>query len=153
MVAQTLTKSRTLIARWSSRHDWPARARAYDNHLTAAWAAEAATARASLAHRHLAVAHAALEKVDARVKAIDPADLSVAEVVRLWDVAVRTERDALLTPIRLEVSGPDGRPIAVAATDEERHDRMLALRRELEARTASDDGPGRTRRPRRRVVT
>lgn len=134
-VAIQCNKSRSLMNRWSSRHRWTPRAEAWDAHLSSAYRAEVVDAQRSLAHRHLAVAHAALEKVTAAVQAVDCTDLSVPELVRLWDIAARTEREALAVPLRVEVSGPEGAPIVVAAlTDEERHARLAALRREIDKR-------------------
>lgn len=134
-VAEELDKSRSLIGRWSSRHRWRPRADAWDAHLTTTYVAEARDARRTLAHRHLAISHAALEKVAAAVTALAGDGLTVAELVKLWDIATRTERDALQLPGRVEISGPGGGPVVVdAMTDEERLTRLLALRREVDAR-------------------
>lgn len=140
-VAQELTKSRSLIARWSSSHDWPERAAAWDRHIAGAYAAELIEAQRTLAHRHLAVAQTALEKVTAAVAAVDPSRLSVPDVAKLWDLAVRTERDAVDVPTRVEVTGPDGAPLLQVSdlADEDRHARMVALYRELASRLGDTD--------------
>lgn len=143
MVAEELHKSRSLIGRWSSRHRWRARVDAWDASIVTTYRAEAHEAQRSLAHRHLAVAHVALQRVSAAVYAIDPAELTVAGLVRLWEIAVRTEREALQQPIRLEVTGADGKSTLVAAlTDEERRSRLLSLRRELDERLSEASGIG-----------
>jgi hypothetical protein len=97
-VANELQKSRSLINRWSARHGWPDRAAAWESHLMAAYAAEIADARRTLAHRHVAVAREALEKVAAAVTRLDPADLSPSELARLWDTAATRELTALDLP-------------------------------------------------------
>lgn len=134
-VAEELDKARSLVGRWSSRHRWVPRAAAWDSHLTAAYVAEAREARRTLAHRHVAIAQEALEKVAAAVAAVDAGRLTVPELVRLWDIAARTEREALQVPARLEVSGPGGGALVIGEmSDEERLARLVVLRREVDNR-------------------
>ncbi|QCW51459.1 hypothetical protein FE634_15475 [Nocardioides dongxiaopingii] len=142
-VAAECNKSRSLLNRWSARHKWVRRAQAWDADLNREYLGEVIEARRTLAHRHLAVSRTALEKVAAAVAGIDPSGLTVAETARLWDLATRTEREALQVPTRVELSGPGGGPIGVMAhlTDEERHTRLRALRREIDERLEVTERP------------
>lgn len=139
-VGGELHKSRTLIGRWSSRHQWVRRSSAFDAHVASEYRAEIVDAQRSIAHRHLAVSQAALTKVARAVDGIDAGTLTVAELVRLWEIAARTEREALQTPIRVQVTGADGGPIEVSLmSDEDRHARLLTLRREINMRLSDNE--------------
>lgn len=144
-VAAECNKSRSLINRWSAQHRWVRRAAAWDADLNAEYRRELVEAQRTLAHRHLAVSRQALAKVAAAVAGIDPASLTVAETTRLWEIATRTEREVLPVSTHIEVRGPAGGSIGFSSqmTDEERHARLGALRREIDERISDVDLPPR----------
>ncbi len=134
-VAGKLGKSSTLLSRWSSRHDWVARAAAYDVDADREWRAQQAAARRDMAHRHAHVAAKMLTLVVRRLGQLDPAKLSPAELARWLEVAARVEREALGAPDRVEVSGLDGGPVQVLdLTDEDRRARLRQLQAEIAKR-------------------
>lgn len=108
VVAQKLTKSTTIIKRWSTRWTWVERARAYDQHLAdieqerreqavAAeadkWAARRAEQRDSdwaLAQGLKVTAAKLIQQVDPeRLKSIDPDTLTAGEAAKLIDTSAR----------------------------------------------------------------
>jgi hypothetical protein len=136
-----LAKSATLIGRWSSKHDWPKRAAAYDDHIAnTAFAAEEATlvqhagkwATRMEATREEAfqIAGKLIEKAEAMLKfplaettsadgktTIKPGRWTFADAAKLADVAARLKQLATGLPTeRLEHSGPDGAPMVSLAT-------------------------------------
>lgn len=110
-VAEALAKSGALISRWSAEHRWVDRVTAYDADVDRRWRASLIARRRRATDRHLGIAVAAQQKIAARIVGMDAEKLTVTELTRLLDVAVRIERDALGEPIRHEVSGPDGDPL------------------------------------------
>ena len=55
-VAQQLNKSLTLIGRWSSNHNWPERARAYDRDLDKRAHDQAVREVRNMTNRHIRIA-------------------------------------------------------------------------------------------------
>lgn len=134
-VAEELAKSEALLKRWSARWGWAVRSDAYDRAMASAHDQAAVAARQEMAVRHAALAVRLLDAVAERLSTLDVARLRPAELVRMVEVAVRVERLARGVPDRLEVGGPDGGPVVVAAlTPEERRARLVELRAELDRR-------------------
>ncbi len=140
-VARRLAKSATLIGRWSSKHDWPKRAAAYDDHIakTAFEAEEAKLVKKAgvwaermeqtreeafqMAGKLIAKAQAMLEYPLAQTTSADgkttikPARWNFSDAARMADVAARLKQLATGLPTeRLEHSGPDGTPLVSLAT-------------------------------------
>ncbi len=142
-VAAGLSKSRGLMSRWSSRWNWHGRADAWDAHLEAEWVSEARAQRREAARRHVQITQDVQAKIVARLASIDADTLTAADLIRLLDVSVRIEREALGMGQRLEVTGAGGGPISTVEltplTDEERNMRMITLRRELDLRIVGRD--------------
>jgi hypothetical protein len=146
-VAETCEKSESLVYRWSSRWSWLIRADAWDRHLDAEYELEMREARREMARRHVKIARAAIAKAAQALLSLDVAELKPADAIRVLDVATRIEREALGGDVhRVELSGPDGGPIATydvsLLSDEERRARMEMLRRELTSRLADGQPPG-----------
>ncbi|MGH9249345.1 MAG: hypothetical protein ACRD0W_07505 [Acidimicrobiales bacterium] len=104
-VAEQLTKSETLIKRWSARWRWVARADAWDRELDRLWRAEMHEARMELSRRELKIAAGFLAKVVDRLRTIQPDQLSAAELIRWAQVATEIERRAVGEDEEEEVSG------------------------------------------------
>jgi hypothetical protein len=93
-VAQELSKSVTLISRWSSKWRWVERVIAWDNRVDAE-AREAVLAEVRAMHtRHAAAGRLALEKVMEALEQMEPATMTPRDIARVGDVFVRMERFA-----------------------------------------------------------
>lgn len=94
-LAARLGKSATLIGRWGSTHAWQERAAAYDRDQEERWQRQQYAARRKAAERHARTAQLAQSKAAQALLELETHRLSPTELTRLWDVAVRIERDAL----------------------------------------------------------
>jgi hypothetical protein len=135
-VADRLTKSRTLIERWSTAHRWVLRAEAWDREQDRLWRAERHQASREVARRHARLASAAQSKIVAQLQQLDPSRLTPSDVIRWLEVTIRIERQAYGMDATDAISNTKGPETADVSdlTDEERRARMEQLRRELEAR-------------------
>lgn len=129
------------LKKWSARHDWQARVRAFDE-AAAAKASEraledAATVRARQAQHAKAIQLRAMQKI----AAMDPGDMSMGEATRAWQVGAEAERKALGIADRLEHSGPEGGPIQTqdVVDEDARTARLLALMAVAKAALDADD--------------
>lgn len=133
--ASELGKSRKTLDEQSAVHRWVARAEAWDRAQEIERRALQRQAAIESAERHSAVANAMLGKVISRLGQLDVATLSPRDLAHWVEVAVKVQRLALGEPERYEVTGKDGGPIEVAhLSDEERKERLAALRREIDKR-------------------
>jgi hypothetical protein len=91
-VGRALGKSKTLMDRWSSEHAWVARAAACDAHVAGAGEQAYVDEARAMAERHaretLDLQRRALEKLEA----MDPAELSPRDAIRLYEMAAELER-------------------------------------------------------------
>lgn len=95
-VSRKLSKSLTLIKRWSAKHDWIYRAREYDKHIDAKALREAETAIAKMRARHIKIGQMLQEKgikvitsLDDKNKLLD--DLEPADAIRMITEGVKLE--------------------------------------------------------------
>lgn len=93
-VAQQLTKSGSLIRRWSVRHHWVERACAWDDHVDESRRAAVVETAADMARRHAAQAVAVQQKALLRLASIDPDELGPMDLLRFLVEAQRLEREA-----------------------------------------------------------
>ena len=91
-VAQTLSKSSTLIARWSSAYDWVKRVTAWDAEQDRIARKMQLDEIVKMRKRHARIAAKALDKVAAALEHIDPEEMSNADMTRLMDAASKLER-------------------------------------------------------------
>jgi hypothetical protein len=153
-VAQELNKSASLIGRWGSQHDWPDRVAAWDADQQRVWLEGQREARRQAAERRIRAAQIAQNKAAQALVAVDPAELSVAEMVKVWEAGVKIERDAYADVLgaahgQIAVTGPGGDPLTVELHDftslppDQRARRLAELTRQAEARakalTGEDD--------------
>jgi hypothetical protein len=97
-VAKELSKSRQLIARWSARHTWVDRARAFDNEVDRVWRMELDHARRQAAQEHAAVAATMIARLGEALAAYSTADLarlSAGDLARWLETATKVQRLAL----------------------------------------------------------
>jgi len=66
-VARQLSKSKTIVTRWSSEHGWVERARAYDSYVTTTEVDGYAEQLSSVRNRHLAIAAKLMAHLDSRL--------------------------------------------------------------------------------------
>jgi len=145
-VAQELGKSRTLINRWSSRHGWVSRARAYDQHADREWQLELLQRRREAARRNADLARVAFQRVAKALASLNAGEMDAQAIAQLINSASKLEQLALGGPTAtVELTGPGGGPVQTAdmtlLTDEERRARLAQLRDELDRRLALSPAP------------
>jgi hypothetical protein len=134
-VARQLGKSKTLCDRWSAAHAWVARAEACDAHLDHLHREAHRRAVEEMAERHARIAMAAQTKIMQRLQALAPEELSPRTLIEWLRVVTEVERRARGVPEKHEVTGPAGGPVEVVQlSDDQRRERLIALRAELDRR-------------------
>lgn len=145
--AQTLTRSAGHIRNVAAEKDWVRRADAWDVEQDRLWELEQAIARRAMAKRHAAVAANIVGKVATRLQGMteeDVKELNPQALMRMLEVGAKLERQARGEPTELvRVDGRDGGPVELALlTEEERQQRMLEIRQEIDRRLGgSPAGP------------
>ena len=91
-VGHAVGKSTTLMARWSGRWAWVARVATWDADTAVKVAMAQQEEIVEMRSRHARIAAALLGKVVARLVKLDPAELTPAQVTRMFDVAMKAER-------------------------------------------------------------
>lgn len=142
-------KNKRLMDRWSSRHNWVLRAAAWDEEQDRLHHLEMSVQRRKSAERNIKIANAAMTVAGASLAQLakQQKQLSPQDITRLIDSGSKLERLALgeATDHVAVVGRVDGtvtqgvQEAARGLTDEERRDRMRALRRELDARLGEDN--------------
>lgn len=94
-VAVSLRKSKGLIQRWSRRHQWGIRTRAYDERIAKAQAAEELTSADRMNKRHIAESQKMQETVLRYLKDFDPKRLQARDVPAWLKVATEMERKCM----------------------------------------------------------
>lgn len=105
-VARALHKSSALVRRWRERWYWSTRVQAWDTSIDNRVCETQAKARVEMAERHAKIAMLAQQKILEGLKQVDPADASIGELLRSFEVAAKIERLARGEPTeRQEVQG------------------------------------------------
>lgn len=91
-VSRQLCKSRTLITRWSSEHDWVKRVAAWDAEKDRAARETQINDIIEMRKRHAATAKKMMDLADTALNNINPEDVSVNELSRLVESASKLER-------------------------------------------------------------
>lgn len=91
-VAKKLTKSRTLIGRWSAQWNWQERVLAYDNELQREAKAEAAKDYKEMMKRHIGMAVAIQKKAYDALKELDIDEMSPRDIREYIKMATDLER-------------------------------------------------------------
>ena len=106
-------------ARWMEKYNWVKRTKAYDDYIERKKREEKEKAILDMAERHAKLAMAFQQRIAERIKVIDPAELSPADMARWLDVATKLERLSRGEPTEIgkqEISLP---AIVEVITDEE----------------------------------
>lgn len=137
-VAATLGKSRNMLYRWSVAHSWVLRASSFDRHEDRIFQLARRAQQRRAADRQARIAGAMMSKLVERLQSLDVAKMSLREMAHWLDVTAKVERQALGIADKVEITGADGGPVEVAVlSDEDRHARLVELRREADARIAA----------------
>ena len=91
-VTQRLNKSLTLIGKWSSRYNWPERARAYDRDLDRQAHAQAVREVRSMTNRHIRIAMQLQAKALEALEQLNVATLSPKMQLAFLAKATEIER-------------------------------------------------------------
>ena len=124
VVAEQLSKSDTLIKRWSREKKWGERCRAYDNHLDDVARQEALRKYKKMRTRHIGIALQLQEKALAELKNLPDGSMTPKDIIQFLDKATELERDN-----RMEEAGVT----AGGKTAEEQEETVLSLADEIAA--------------------
>ena len=124
VVAEKLSKSYTLIGRWSREKKWGERCRAYDNHLDDKARQEALQKYKKMRTRHIGIALQLQEKALAELKNLPDGSMTPKDIIQFLDKATELERDN-----RMEEAGVT----AGGKTAEEQEETTLSLADEIAA--------------------
>ena len=91
-VAEELSKSETLMKRWSKQYDWPKRAQAWDAEQDRISRAAQVEEIKKMRRRHAKIAETAMDKISAALERLDPEDISNSDIARLMSEASKLER-------------------------------------------------------------
>jgi hypothetical protein len=94
-VGKELGKTRQALDGWSTRFDWQARVRAFDEYVASRAADKAVESATSVRARQAQHAKAIQLRAVQKFAASGPADMSVAEATRAFQVGADVERKAL----------------------------------------------------------
>ena len=104
-VTQRLNKSLTLIGKWSSRYNWPKRARAYDRDLDRQAHAQAVRDVRSMTNRHIRIAMQLQAKALEALEQLNVATLSPKMQLAFLAKATEIERMNRLSAAGMDDSG------------------------------------------------
>lgn len=146
-LAEQLGKSASYVQNLGHKYRWHQRARAWDQEQDRLFFEEMVEERKRMVRAHLSLSRGMLSKVAARLKTLDPAELTPADIARWSRELTAIQRSALGAPdktVALEgtVTGP---PLALAAipagaSETDRRQHLERLRVEM-IEALSDDGP------------
>lgn len=124
--AQKLGKNVTTITQWSTRHDWVARVRAFDESVASRAADKAVESAASIRARQAKHAQAIQLRAMQKFATVTPDGMSVGEATRAFQVGAEVER---------KVMGIDEKVLVLRRdeVDPEEAARLLEELRRLEA--------------------
>lgn len=93
--AQKLGKNVTTITQWSTRHDWVARVRAFDEYVASRTADKAVESAASIRARQAKHAQAIQLRAMQKFATVTPDGMSVGEATRAFQVGAEVERKVM----------------------------------------------------------
>lgn len=108
VVAEQLSKSDTLIKRWSREKKWGERCRAYDNHLDDVARQEALRKYKKMRTRHIGIALQLQEKALAELKNLPDGSMTPKDIIQFLDKATELERDNRMEEAGVTAGGQDG---------------------------------------------
>ena len=84
-----------VLKQWSSKHDWQARVRAFDEYVASRAADKAVESAATVRARQAQHARAIQFRAMQKFATVTPEGMSVGEATRAWQVGAEVERKAL----------------------------------------------------------
>ena len=120
--------------KWSASKSWVARSQAWDSYLDDQMLALVADQVTEARARHATAARIMVDKVSERLASVDPDELSVSELARWIDIAVKVERLALGDAGQIL----ETREVDTTETQETRRSRARAVIDEALERMADD---------------
>ena len=123
------------MKKWSAQRGWVARCQAWDSYLDNQMLALVADQVTDARARHAAAARIMVDKVAERLTEVDPSELSVSELARWIDVAVKVERLALGDAGQIL----ETREVGTTEGIETRRERARSVIDDALARMAEDD--------------
>lgn len=102
VIAEESGAPRTDVEHWAKDWDWEARSSAYDNHLIKAEIEELKRDRIKSIRKRVALARAFQNKVITRLNALNPDELSPADLIKWIEVAGRIEKQILNESIEIK---------------------------------------------------
>lgn len=94
-VTRELNKSRTIIGRWSSAHNWVERCAAWDSEQDRILREQQQNEIKKMRRKHASLADRTLKKLAESLEYIDPEEIKPSDFARLLDVATKLERISL----------------------------------------------------------
>ena len=91
-VSRLLCKSKALMDRWSSEHDWVKRVAAWDAEKDRVARQTQLSDIKAMRERHASIAKKMLDTADSALANINPNDVSTNEIARLVEIASKLER-------------------------------------------------------------
>lgn len=91
-VAEKLSKSETIIKRWSAKHNWQERIAAWEAEQDRLIRIELTKDIGAMRKRHADLANAMLIKAAKALKAIPDSEIKAADISRMVDIASKLER-------------------------------------------------------------
>lgn len=111
-------KSRKYFSNWHARHNWVARAEAYDMYIEKLKRQEHEQAILEMTRRHAELAVAFQEKIAERIRTIDPNELTPQDLARWLEIATKLERLSRGEPTEIGRHTVDLPQIVEVVTDE-----------------------------------
>lgn len=93
-VAQKLNKSKTIVARWCGKYNWVERVIEYDKNLDSTNIEATEKAIKQMCKRQIEISMEFQEKVTERLKSLDVDKISISDLIKMYDVAVKIEKEA-----------------------------------------------------------
>lgn len=91
-VSQQLSKSETLMKRWSERWSWVDRASGYDDYIERRKREENEKMIIEMSERHAKLAVAFQQRLAQRLSSLEPSEITPGDMARWLDIATKIER-------------------------------------------------------------
>lgn len=120
--AKVLGKSPRTVEHWCLKYNWVERAKAYDEYLENKKREEKEKAILEMVERHAKMAMAFQQRIAERLNALDPEELSPADLAKWLDISTKLERISRGEPTEIgknEINLPSVVEVVVSGEDAE----------------------------------
>ena len=137
--AAVLGRTASGLYTWAVSHRWYERVAAYDEHNDRKAQKERAVEIREMAKRHAQVSMAVLAKVVGRLTSLQPNEIKAADIARLLDVAVKSERlsRGVETEIHRVENAPPRAPVDLSKLTDAELDNLEALAAKVQSGSGS----------------